>query len=265
MMHRPFHIIGRSFAVAYANNVQYRAEFLLYMLAGAVPIIVMFAWQSLADAGQISDVSRTWFAAYFFVIFATRQLSPIWLIREMDRQVRLGHLSHHLLRPAPLYWHLVGHHLSDNAIRLPIILIVVPLGLWLFDAWPVIDANRLPLFMLSLMLGVLVHFHTELAIGLTAFWTDQSWAFEDFYTAALYLLTGFTVPLAMFPQEVQAAISWVPWRYMFGLPAEILVGLHKGAELYWLLGGQVIWASVSAGCAWLLWRRGLRHFTGAGA
>lgn len=265
MIGRALHILGRSFAVSYASHVQYRAEFLLYMLAGAVPIIVMFAWQSLADAGRIGDVSRIWFAAYFFVIFATRQLSPIWLIREMDRQVRLGSLSNHLLRPAPIYWHLVGRHFSDNAIRLPVILVVVPLGLWLFDAWPVIETNRLPLFLLSLLLGMLVHFHTEMAIGLTAFWTDQSWAFEDFYTAALYLLTGFTVPLALFPEGVQSVIAWVPWRYMFGLPAEILVGLHHGTTLYWLLGGQVIWASISAVCAWALWRRGLRRFTGAGA
>jgi ABC-2 type transport system permease protein len=264
-MGRTFHILGRSFAVSYASNVQYRAEFLLYMLAGAIPIVVMFAWRSLADAGQIGDVDRTWFAAYFFIIFATRQLSPIWLIREMDKMVRLGQLSHQLLRPAPLYWHLVGRHLSDNAIRLPVVLVVVPLGLWLFDAWPAVAASRLPLFLLALVLGVLVHFHTELAIGLTAFWTDQSWAFEDFYTAALYLLTGFMVPLAMFPEGVQAVIAWVPWRYMFGVPAEILVGLHQGSELYGLLGGQIAWAGISASLAWLLWRRGLRRFTGAGA
>jgi ABC-2 type transport system permease protein len=264
-MSRSFKALASSFSVAYASDVQYRAEFLLYMLAGVVPIIIMFAWRSLADAGLTGATDKTWFAAYFFVIFATRQLSPIWLIREMDRQVRLGQLSHHLLRPCPLYWRLVGHHLSDNAVRLPIILVVVTLGLWLFDAWPMIHTERLPLFLLSLLLGMLIHFHLEMAIGLTAFWTDQSWAFEDFYTMALYLLTGFTVPIAMFPDAAQAIIALLPWRYMFGPPAEILVGLHRDTAILPILAGQVIWLALAACLALILWRRGLRRFTGAGA
>lgn len=264
-MNRHVVAMGRAFACAYASNVQYRAEFVLYMMAGMVPIIMLFAWRSLADAGYTGSIDRAWFAAYFLVIFATRQLSPIWLIREMDRQVRLGQLSHHLLRPLPLYWHLIGHNLSDNAIRLPVILIVVPFGLWLFDATPIIHADRLPLFLLSLLLGMLVHFHLEMAIGLTAFWTNQSWAFEDCYTVAFYLLTGFTVPLTMFPDEIQWIVSALPWRYMFGPPAEILVGAHHGTDLLHLIGGQVLWLAISALLAWQLWRRGLRRYTGAGS
>ncbi|WP_374384677.1 ABC transporter permease [Dongia sp.] len=265
MIGRHLRAIGRSFASAYASNLQYRVEFLLYMSAGLIPIFMLFAWRSLADAGYTGDVDRTWFAAYFLFVFASRQLSPIWLIREMDRQVRLGQLSHHLLRPAPLYWRLIGHQLSDNAIRLPVILIIVPLGLFLFDAWPAVQGARLPLFLLSLLLAVLIHFHLELSIGLTAFWTDQSWAFEDFYTVAFYLLTGFTVPLTMFPETMQHVLSWLPWRYMFGLPVEFLMGEHAGAQLVGLIAGQILWLGLTAGTALLLWRRGLRRFTGAGA
>jgi ABC-2 type transport system permease protein len=264
MIRRHLRALGRSFICEYASNVQYRAEYMLYMTAGLAPIVMMFAWRSLADAGYTGNVDRVWFAAYFLIVFAGRQLSPIWLIREMDRQVRLGQLSHHLLRPAPLYWKLVGHQLCDNAIRLPVVLAIVLLGLWLFDAWSGIDAERLPLFLLSLVLAILIHFHLELTIGLTAFWTDQSWAFEDFYIIAFYLLTGFYVPLTMFPDTFQAILAWLPWRYMFGLSAELLVGEHQSTEILWLLGRQVFWLGVSAGLALLLWRRGLRRFTGAG-
>lgn len=264
-MGRHLNAIARSFATAYAGAVQYRVEFLLYMTAGLIPIFMLFAWRSLADAGYTGAVDRTWFEAYFLLVFATRQLSPIWLIREIDRQVRLGHLSQHLLRPTPFYWHLIGHQLADNAIRLPVILIVVLSGLFLFDAWPAIEGARFPLFLLSLLLAILIHFHLELCVGLTAFWTNQSWAFEDFYIVALYLLTGFTVPLSMFPDMAQAILAWLPWRYMFGLPVEILLGEHAGAGLFGLIAGQLIWLAASAGGALMLWRRGLRRFTGAGA
>ena len=264
-MRRALKAIGATFAAGYASYTQYRAEFVLYMMAGTVPIVMMFAWMSLSQAGATGDVDRTWFAAYFLVVFATRQMSPMWLIRYMDEQVRLGHLSRYLLQPVPFYWRLIGLHLSDNAIRLPIVLVLVPLGLWAFDAFPVLHADRVPLYLLSLALGMLVHFHLELAFGLAAFWTDQSLALENFYNTAFYLLTGLTVPLAMFPETVGNAISYLPWRYIFGLPTEILVGDHQGAALFHLLAIQLLWVFVLAGIVWGLWRRGLRRYTAAGS
>ena len=264
-MRRALKAVGATFAAGYASYTQYRAEFVLYMLAGTAPLIMMFAWMSLSEAGATGDVDKAWFAAYFLVIFATRQMSPIWLIRHMDEQVRLGHLSRHLLKPVPFYWRLIGLQLSDNAIRLPIVLVFVPLGLWALDAFPLLHADRLPLYILSLLLGMLVHFHLELAFGLAAFWTDQSLALENFYTTAFLLLTGLTVPIALGPASVGNVISYLPWRYIFGLPAEILVGEHDGAALLHLLGIQLLWVIALASFARWLWRRGLRRYTAAGS
>lgn len=264
-MRQELKAIATTFATSYAAYTQFRAEFLLYMVAGLAPIYMMFAWMSLAEGGMAADVDQAWFAAYFLVIYGTRQMCPIWLIRDLDRLVRLGELSHHLLYPVHIYWRMFGWHLADNAIRLPIVLVFVPLGLWAFDAFPYIAWENLPLYLLSLLLGTLIHMHLELLIGLAAFWTNQSLALEETYTTAFYLLTGFTVPLAMFPEAVQQVIIWLPWYYIFGFPAEILLGEHAGMALAGKIGVQIVWLIVLFLTSRFVWRRGLKRYTAAGS
>lgn len=264
-MRREWRATGAAFAAFYASYTQFRAEFLLFMMAGLLPIYMMFGWMSLAESGITADVDPTWFAAYFLVIYGTRQMCPIWVIRHFDQEVRMGELSHHLLRPTPVYWRLIASQLADNAVRLPIVLVFVPLGLWALDAFPYIAWERLPLYLLTLALGALLHFHLEMLIGLAAFWTNQSLALEETYNTAFYLLTGFTIPLAMFPDGLQQIVGWLPWWYIFGLPAEILIGQHTGADLAIRMATQFGWLIAVALAARFVWRRGLRRYTAAGS
>ena len=131
--------------------------------------------------------------------------------------------------------------------------------------WPLPHEIVLPLYLLGLVLGMLVHIHLEMLVGCAAFWTNQSLALEEIYITSFYLLTGFTVPLAMFPAGMQAILGWLPFYYMFGFPAEILLGQHHGWDLVRGLLIQIGWLVVLGLAARFAWHRGLRRYTAAGA
>ena len=84
-MHR-LNVVRTTCVTAYGVYTQYRAEFLVFMLAGATPLIMMFVWISIARTGATGEADATWFAAYFLLVYGTRQMSPIWLIRELDEE-----------------------------------------------------------------------------------------------------------------------------------------------------------------------------------
>ena len=254
-----------SFVGAYGVYTQYRVEFFLWMLAGVTPLIMMFVWISLAEAGATGDLDATWFAAYFLVVYFTRQFSAVWLIRELDELVRLGRLSGHLLHPVNPYWRLLGWHCADMAIRAPIALVFVPIALWLSGGYAALSPEHLLLYLWSFAIGVLVHFHLEYLFGLTAFWTDQSLALESFYFTLFYLLAGLVAPLDMFPPLLRDAMVVLPWAYIFAFPTEIALGTRDGA---WLIEGLLIqfgWLVVLAVLGQVAWRRGLRRYGAAGA
>ena len=254
-----------SFVAAYGTYTQYRTEFFLYVVAGMTPLIMMFVWISLAEAGATGDTDATWFAAYFLVVFFTRQFSAVWLIREFDLEVRLGRLSGSLMHPVNPYWRLLGWHAADMAVRAPIALAFVPAALWLSGGYQALSPVHLPLYLWTFAAGVLLHFHLEYLLGLAAFWTDQSLALESLYFTLFFLLGGLVVPLDMFPPIVRDAMAILPWPYIFGFPTEVALGARDAGGM---LRGVLIqggWLVALAVLGQILWRRGLRRYGAAGA
>lgn len=253
------------FVGAYGVYTQYRSEFLLYMISGVTPLIMMFVWISISETGATGNRGAAWFTAYFLVAYGVRQFSPIWLTRELDEEVRLGRLSAHLMRPINPYWRLLGWHGADMAIRGPIVFLFVPLALWISGGYAELFVENLPFFVLAVIAGILLHFHMEYLLGLTAFWTDQSLAFESFYFMLFSLLGGLVVPVELFPQTVRDLILLTPFPYIFGFPTEIALGVPDNAALTRGLLIQGGWLVGLAGLAQILWRRGLRRYGAAGA
>ena len=254
-----------SFVAAYGVYTQYRAEFFLWMLAGVTPLIMMFVWISLAQSGATGETDATWFAAYFLVVYFTRQFSAIWLIRELDEQVRLGRLSGHLMHPINPYWRFLAGHCADMAVRAPIALVFVPIALWLSGGYEALSVEHLPFYVWTFVIGVLVHFHLEYLFGLTAFWTDQSLALEGFYFTLFYLLGGLVAPIEMFPDVLREVMLILPWAYIFGFPTEVALGAREGPELVEGLLIQSGWLVILVVLGQVAWRRGLRCYGAAGA
>lgn len=264
-MIRRLKVLWACFVGAYAVNTQYRAEFLLYMLSGITPLVMMFVWISISRTGAVDGRGSGWFAAYFLVAYGVRQFNPIWLTRELDGEVRLGRLSAHLMRPVDPYWRLLAWHASDMAIRGPIVFLFVPLALWLSGGYAELSFGNLPFFILAVAAGILLHFHMEYLLGLSAFWTDQSLAFESFYFTLFSLLGGLVVPVELFPETVRELILLTPFPYIFGFPTQIALGVPDGAALlqgFLIQGG---WLLVLGALGRLFWHRGLRRYGAAGA
>jgi len=254
-----------AFVAAYGVYTQYRAEFFLYMVAGVTPLLMMFVWMSLAERGETGSAGAAWFAAYFVTVYGVRQLNPIWLIRDLDAEVRLGRLSGHLMHPVNPYWQMLGRHGADMAIRAPVVILFVPVALWLSGGYAEMSLAYLPLFAWTFVAGVLLHFHLEYLFGLTAFWTEQSLALEGLYFTLFYLLGGLVVPLDMFPSGLRELFAALPWPYIFGFPAEVALGARDGEGLVRGLLTQAGWLVAVALLGQILWRRGLRRYGAAGA
>lgn len=264
-MKRILSAIWVSFATNYGIYTQYRAEFLLYMMAGMTPLIMMFVWMSLAASGATGGTDATWFAAYFLVVYGVRQFNAVWVIRKLDELVRLGRLSSLLMHPVNPYWRLVGWHLADVAVRAPVVFIFVPVALWISGGYHELSPSHATLFAVSVVGGMTVHFHLQYLFGLTAFWTDQSLAFEEFYLTLFYLLGGLVVPLQMFPDAVRGFVALLPWPYIFGFPTEVMLGARAGDTLLHGLMIQAGWIAVLMVAGQLVWRLGLRRYGAAGA
>lgn len=249
--------------VYYAYMVEYRAELLLWVLSGTLPLILMGVWVEAAQEGQFG-LSPLDFVRYFLAVFIVRQFTVVWVVWEFEREIVEGKLSFRLLQPLDPGWHHFFSHVAERFARLPFALALIglffllyPQAVWMPDLW------RIGLFLLVTMLAFALRFAMQYTFSMFAFWTERASAIENFWFLFYLFLSGMIAPLEVFPPAVQQVVVWTPFPYMIHFPASILIGLPTN-----ILPGILImvgWIALFMALNRWLWRQGLKQYSGMGA
>lgn len=161
-------------AVYLAYMLEYRAELFLWVLSGALPLILLGVWSEAARGGSFPFTPGE-FARYFLMVFLVRQATVVWVEWEFERDVVEGRLSFRLLRPLDPFFDHLAAHVAERLARLPF---VVLLTLLFFALFP--EARFLPepgAFLLGLLLTLLaflLRYTMQYAIAMLTFWTERA-------------------------------------------------------------------------------------------
>jgi ABC-2 type transport system permease protein len=250
-------------SVYYAYMVEYRAELILWVLAGSLPIILMGVWTQAAQGGQFG-LKPVDFARYFLAVFIVRQLTVVWVIWEFEREVVEGKLSPRLLQPLDPAWHHIASHISERGARIPFAVFLV---LFFFILYPqalwIPSIPQFLLFILAVLMAFALRFVIQYTFAMFTFWTERASAIENFWFLFYLFLSGLIAPLEVFPEAVRVVVLCTPFPYLINFPVSILVGLPVdiGRGFLSMLG----WILLFLGLNRMLWRAGLRKYSGMGA
>jgi ABC-2 type transport system permease protein len=259
----PLRIARSLLQVYYAYMVEYRAELLLWVLSGSLPLILMGVWQQAAQNGEFSLNSLA-FAHYFLAVFITRQCTVVWVIWDFERDVVQGKLSLRLLQPLDPAWHYLGTHVAERFARLPFIALLVGLFFALYpQSFWVPALPNLGLFLGAVILAFSLRFLMQYTFAMLAFWTERATALEETWFLFYLFLSGMVAPLDVFPDTMAAIVHWTPFPYLVYFPAALLLGLPMalGESFAIFIGWIVVFWLLNR---WL-WRRGLGQYSGMGA
>lgn len=247
--------------IGFAEALAYRAEFLVWILAYTMPLIMLALWVAVAKEAPVGRFDEKAFQAYFLATLVTRLLTGAWVVWEMNQEVKQGTLSMRLLRPV----HPLLSYFTDNVGALPMrLLIVLPiLGgtvLWLGPGVLTHDPVQLVIVPLTYAGAFVMTFALMAAIGALAFYWEQSLSVFDLYLGLYFVFSGYIMPLELFPGWLRELAAWLPFRYMLSFPVENLLGLTDRAGSLRALAMQ--WGYVALFVAALLglWRRGVRRY-----
>ncbi|MBW4431792.1 MAG: ABC-2 family transporter protein [Pelatocladus maniniholoensis HA4357-MV3] len=250
-------------SVYYAYMVEYRAELILWVLAGSLPIILMGVWIQAAQGGQFGLTSVD-FARYFLAVFLVRQFTVVWVIWEVEREVVEGKLSNRLLQPIDPVWHHVAAHVSERVARIPFAIVLVGLFFLLYpQAFWIPSLGTFLLFSLVVILAFILRFAIQYTFAIFSFWTERASALEDFWFLFFLFLSGMIAPLEVFPESVRTVVLFTPFPYLINFPASILVGIP--VNLTQGLVSMLGWILLFFGLNRWLWRQGLKRYSGMGA
>ncbi|BAZ49517.1 hypothetical protein NIES4103_21290 [Nostoc sp. NIES-4103] len=251
------------FSVYYAYMVEYRAELILWVLSGSLPIILMGIWIQAAQGGRFS-LSPVDFTRYFLTVFIVRQITVVWVIWDFEREVVEGKLSPKLLQPLDPVWHHVAGHLSERFARIPFAFLLIALFFILYpQAFWIPSLIQFLLFTLAVALAFILRFVIQYTLALFSFWTERASALENFWLLFFLFFSGMIAPLDVFPENVRAIVLFTPFPYLIDFPTSLLVGLPVDVTRGFL--SMVGWILIFLGANRLLWRAGLKRYSGMGA
>jgi ABC-2 type transport system permease protein len=104
-----------------------------------------------------------------------------------------------------------------------------------------------------------------MVVGLVAFWVDNALGYDTFVYQLYIMLGGVIVPVDLFPAAVRGLLYWTPFPYVLDFPVRVMIGRVQGAELLQGLGVQLLWIAILVALFAVIWRAGLRRYSGAGA
>jgi ABC-2 type transport system permease protein len=250
-------------SVYYAYMLEYRAELLLWVLSGSLPIILMGIWIEAAQDGQFG-LTPVEFARYFLAAFIVRQFTVVWVIWEFEREIVEGKLSFRLLQPLDPIWHHLASHVAERFARLPFAFGLIALFFLLYpQSFWVPDLGNLVLFMFVVVFAFALRFLMQYTLAMFAFWTERASALEQFWFLFYLFLSGLVAPLDVFPPLVREVVLWTPFPYLIYFPASLLVNLP--VDLVRGLFVMLVWTGIFLLTYRWLWRKGLRQYSGMGA
>lgn len=253
--------------VGVAEAVAYRAEFVIWLLTTTMPLVMLALWSEVArEGGPVGGFTGRDFTAYFLAAFIVRQLTGCWVAWDLNREIREGLISMRLLRPIHPLAAYGAENLAVLPMRLLVSLPVAILALWIAGGDHVThDPWLLVLFGVSIAGAWLLSFSIMAIIGSLAFFIDSTLAVADLWFGLFFILSGYFVPLALFPPWLRKAADVLPFRPMLGLPVEILIGMQDRASALRGLGVEWAWVAVTWTLAILVFGAGARRYSAYGA
>ncbi len=251
--------------VGFAEAVAYRAEFMVWVLAYSMPIVMLALWTAVAREAPVGRFGEAEFRAYFLATLIVRLATGCWVVWEINTEVRQGTLQKRLLRPI----HPLLTYLAENLAALPMrVIVILPIIVasmwWLGGDVVTHDPVQLAIVPASLLGAFLLTFWAMAAIGTLAMFLESSIAVFDLWLGLYTVLSGYVMPLALFPEGVQAVLVWLPFRQMLSFPVENLLGLMSRETALCSLLAQWGYAGGFALLAHQLWRAGMKRFAAFG-
>jgi ABC-2 type transport system permease protein len=255
------------FGIYFQDGLAYRASGLIWILTDLVTAITMpLVWARAASSGaMIGGFSQSDFVLYYLCQLLIGSFVTSHIMWELAMEIKEGQFSTQLVRPMSFYQFTFLRNLSWRIIRTALF---APFFIVLLFAYRGflgdVHLNLSIGFWLSFLLGHLVSFSIVAMMSMIALFTQEVMSIFELYYVPMLFLSGQLFPVSLLPQWATNISKWLPFYYTTGAPTEVLIGRVQGSDVPHVLVMQVGWIVVAFLISKVLWKKGLKHYTGVG-
>jgi ABC-2 type transport system permease protein len=264
-----FKIFQRLWQVNWAEQWQYRANLIMYLLYWLVsPIIYLAVWTSIANSkGNVSGLTANDFVTYYMTLLIVDQITSNIVIYSFGYKIQDGTLSAELIRP--IHPMLTNALVNNIAFKMLTILGFIPVWTVLFFLYKPDFSNvsiyGVLLAIPAMMMGFLVGFLLSATVTSLAFWTTRVYSIHEFYYALILLFSGQFVPLTLMPKLIQEIAQYLPFQLLIYFPIQLILGNLSQEQILRGFASGAIWLSIAIVLFNMVWRGGVKRYSAVGA
>lgn len=259
------------------ERLVYRGDFALGTLMRFLPIVTqIFLWYAIfqaRDEKELAGYQYSQFVAYYLLTMVTRAFSSMpGHASGIARQVRDGEVKKFLIQPVDMIGFLllsrIAHKLAYYSVAIaPFALVFFLCRGYFYDLPPEAATHStatFAAFVASLIMGFLLGYFLESAIGLIAFWWLEVTALLFVYMLMNFFLSGHMFPLDILPDPWRSIVDLLPFRYLAYFPSAVFLGKITGADLIRGLCVEALWVMFFVGASRVMFRLGVKRYSGFG-
>jgi ABC-2 type transport system permease protein len=264
-----FKIFQRLWQVNWAEQWQYRANLLMYLLYWLVsPIIYLAVWTSIANSkGSVNGLTANDFVTYYMTLLIVDQITSNIVIHTFGYKIQDGSLSGELVRP--IHPMLTNALVNNIAFKMLTIMGFIPIWIVLFFLYKPefnsVTLNGILIAIPAMMIGFFIGFLLSATITSLAFWTTRVYSIHEFYYALILLFSGQFVPLTLMPKVIQDIAQYLPFQFLIYFPIQLILGKFTETQIIQGFITSMIWLIVAITVFNLVWRNGVKRYSAVGA
>ena len=255
------------FRLSWSEVLSYRTSFVMwrfrqFLLSFMALSVWAAVYQSNSSAFGYSQ------AELFSYIFLTTLLQNIILttaLNGLSGFIYSGDLSNLLVKPLNILGYLISRDVADKLFNI-LFTIGETILLWFIFKptliWPNIES--LPLFIMSIIFGVVLTFCLQVIFGSIGFWSPDTWGPRFLFYILVDLTSGKLFPLDVLPKAVQTILFLTPFPYFTYAQVQFALGRFTFQEAWHAFGTLTLWMVILISFTFFLWKKGMNQYQAAG-
>ena len=276
------------FRTAFSERLAYRGDFALGTLMRFLPIITqIFLWWAIFDSIEHSGVVKPGdssgdasepvriggygfreMVAYYLITMIARAFSSMPnLASGIALQIREGEIKRYMIQPIDLIGFLlinrIAHKVAYYAVAIaPFALVFYLCRDYFVDGFP--PPHLFIAFVASLLMGFLIGFFLEAAIGMIGFWFLEVSSLLFLYMLFSFFLSGHMFPLTLLPDSIEPFVNFLPLKYLAYFPAAVFLGKIPPEDLPMEMAIEAAWLVFFMVVCRMAYKRGVARYSGYG-
>ncbi len=251
--------------------LSYRVDFWMSFLLGVLTFVVAnyFLWEAVFRT-QGAEVIRGYtlpdMVLYTLLVGCVMRVSFGSMKGAIAQDIYTGGINKYLVFPVSFQGFKYAAHLAYGLVSLAQLALALALARVLLGPVPFgsLDPALFAVGVVASLVSGYLYFAISALMEMVAFWADNVWSLGVMLRFITMFLGGGLAPLALFPDGARAALAWTPFPYILSFPVRCLQGKAAWSEVAWAMPQLGAWSLLATIAVALLYRRGLRTYSGVG-